>query len=292
MKKLHISLIFLLAAAIVSLLSTGSAGADDEDDYELLYTTPDKWLQVWSDHAIDQGRCKSIAERVRKAYEFDMKQEEWSNKELLYKTPLQIRVVEGLKSKILGYAKGPNLFVVRDEYLDNPLSEGTLAHELTHIQDARQLRGKKLPSFFAEGRALTNGHNYRMSLGQPQNEYDHNMAKSAMRFTSEDASERLNLPHDEGWDMEAIGTFFVEYLRTKWNGGIHNIHPRSSKMIEAMASGVEYKAAFEKEFGTSFDSSVQSFKDYLDKTAKTPEARLEKTIWHELLKAEDDDDDQ
>lgn len=277
----------------------GSAGAeDDEDDYELLFTTPDKWLQVWSDHAVDQARCKMIADRVRNAYMFVSKQEAWSNQDLLFKNPLKIRVVQGFKSNILGFARGPNLFVVRDEYLDDPLSEGTLAHELTHIQDARQLQGKgKLPSFLAEGRALTNGHNYRISLGQEQNQYDRSMANSAMRFTAEDASERLNLAHDEGWDMEAIGTFFVEYMRTRWNGGVADIHPRTSRVVEKIAAGMDYKLAFEKEFATPIDAAIKSFMTYLDKTAEAPQTRLINTIWEDILPSKaapasmDDDDD-
>jgi hypothetical protein len=187
--------------------------------------------------------------------------------------------------------------VVKDEYLDDPLSEGTLAHELTHIQDGRQLQGSKLPSFLLEGRALTNGHNYRISLGQGQNQYDKNMASSAMKFSSEDASERLSKAHDEGWAMEAIGTFFVEYMRTRWNGGIANIHPRTARVIEKMAGGLDFKTAFEKEFSSPFEASVKSFMAYLDKTSETPQVRLEKTIWQDLLTgksaaaANDDDDD-
>ncbi|MBX9771777.1 MAG: hypothetical protein K2X29_10420 [Candidatus Obscuribacterales bacterium] len=297
MKNYRFGFVVFIVAVIIACFATASVRADDDDDYELLYTTPDKWLQVWSDHAIDQSRCKMITDRVRKAYSFVAKEEGWSNPELLYKNPLKVRLVQGFKSNILGFARGPNLFVVRDEYMDDPLSEGTLAHELTHIQDARQLKGSKEPSFFAEGRALTNGHNYRIALGQDQNQYDMNMAKSAMRFTSEDASERLYLPHDEGWDMEAIGTFFVEYLRTRWNGGIANIHPRTAKVVENIASGLEFKAAFEKEFATPFESAVKAFMGYLDRTVETPQVRLEKTMWQDIGPAKGpasgmDDDDE
>lgn len=295
-KQFQFGVLVLLLTSILSLFTVISVDADDEDEYELLYSTPDKWLQIWSDHAIDQARCKTIAERVRKAYMFDLKQEAWTNQDLLFKTPLKVRVVQSFKSNILGYAQGPNLFVVKDDYLDDPLSEGTLAHELTHIQDGRQLMGAKLPSFLLEGRALTNGHNYRMFLGQAQNQYDRNMAKSAMSFSSEDATEHLNLVRDTGWDMEAIGTFFVEYMRTQWNGGVPDIHPRTSRVIERIAGGLDFKSAFEKEFGNTFDASVKSFMSYLDKTAKTPQSRLEKTIWQNLGSADtpssmDDDDD-
>jgi hypothetical protein len=277
-------LVSVLLAVVLSVFAASPVQSSD-DDYELLYSTPDKWLEVWSDHAIDQARCKSIADRVRRAYIFDSKQEAWRNEDLLFKPALKIRLVGAMKSKLLGYAQGPGLFVVQDDYLDDALSEGTLAHELTHIQDSRQLRGSKLPSFLLEGRALTNGHNYRVSIGQAENKYDRAMAASVMRFTSKDAAEILNEFQDSGWEMQAMGTFLVEYMRTKWNGGVANIHPKLSRMIERMAGGVELEKAFEQEFGASCEDLLQSFMSYLDKTGADPKTRLEHTIWQNVSSA-------
>lgn len=286
----------ILIAFVMSLLwAFDVRGSQSDEEYELLYSTPDKFLQVWSDHKIDQGRCKWIAERVGKAYTFDSQQECWKDQDLLYKNILKIRVVDSMKSKILGYAQGPNLFVVRDSYLDDELSEGTLAHELTHIQDGRQLRGGKLPSFLLEGRALTNGHNYRLSLGQKNNSYDFQMARSAMKFSSADAEEILGEFHSSGWNMEAMGTFLVEYMRTKWNGtGVPNIHQRLARMIERIAGGLDAEAAFAQEFGKPFSALLESFMKYLDNTKGEPAVRLQGTIWESLepkqANTPDDDD--
>lgn len=249
----------------------------------MLYATPDKFLQVWSDHKIEQARCKWIAERVRKAYAYDSQQECWKDQGPLFKNTLRIRVVDSIKSKILGYAQGQNLFVVRDSYLDDELSEGTLAHELTHIQDARQLKGGKMPSFISEGRALTNGHNYRISLGQKNSDYDFQMAKSAMNFSSADAEEVLSEFFSTGWKMEAMGVFLVEYMRTKWNGaGVPDIHPKLSKVIERVSTGIEAEAAFAQEFNKPFTALQQSFMKYLDDTKGEPSQRLQGTIWNSI----------
>lgn len=282
----------MLAALLWFSFSKPTLAADDDDDYELLYTTPDKWLQVWSDHKITDDRCKAISDRVRKAYMFNNKQEAWSNQELLFKAPLRIRVLSEIRNGVLGFARGPNLFVVQDDYLDNELSEGTLAHELTHIQDNRQLCGGKLPSFMLEGRALTNGHSYRVSIGQKDNQYDTKMATSAVQFTSANAEEILSKTQDVGWDMQAMGTFLVEYMRTRWKGGVADIHPKLSQMIGKIAGGADFETAFAKQFGTPFKDLVKEFMEYLDKTSKTPEVRLEKTMWQNLAASGDDDDDE
>jgi hypothetical protein len=277
-----------------------SVKADESDeDFALQYVSADKFLQIYSDHKIDIARCKWISDRVRKAYDFDNAQESWHNQELLFAKPLKFRVISNMKTKILGYAQGPNLMVVQDDYLDNELSEGTLAHELTHIQDARQLLGGKLPSYFLEGRALTNGHNYRKSLGLKSDSYDRDMAKSAMNFTSDDAEEVLSEFRSSGWKMQALGTFLVEYMRTKWKGtGVQNVNVRLSQMIEKIAGGSAFEAAFEKEFGSTFMSLCESFAKYLDSTAAAPKSRLEGTMWQDLIQADasslskDEDEDE
>jgi hypothetical protein len=260
-----------------------ATAADDDDDYALQYTTPDKFLEIWSDHRIDSDRCNKIADRVLKAYAFVAQQEAWQDQKLLWSTPLRFRVVDSNKTKILGVAIGANLFVIKDSYLDDELSDGTMAHELTHIQDKRQAKKGIIPSFLLEGRALTNGHSYRISLGQADNKYDCSMAKSATTFTSADAEELLDDTEGVGWNNQAMGTFLVEYMRTKWNGnGVRNVHPRLSKMIERIGTGVNCEAAFEQEFGSPYSALLKSFMKYLDDTQHNPMTRLQGTMWESV----------
>lgn len=261
------------------LLSAALAVQAEAASFELQCVSDDKFLRIHADHAVDPARCAAIAERVLKAHAFSGKQSSWRNPKLLWAKPLQFRLLGG-SLKVLGYAEGPDLMVMRDDYLDNPLSEGTLAHELTHIQDLRQLRGSKLPSFLLEGRALTIGHDYRMSLGQPENEYDRRMAGSALRFTSKNAEELLKEYRGKGWDNQAIGTVLVEYMRTKWNGaGLPDVQSRLARAIETMAEGAGFEAAFQKEFGAAFAALRKSFMKHLDDTKDDPRARLQGTIW-------------
>lgn len=277
--------------ACVCALLAGFAIQAAAAEFELQCTSDDKFLQIHSDHEVDQARCKAIGERVLKAYAFISKTAAWKNQDILRAVPLQFRLLGG-NLKVLGYAQGPNLMVMKDDYLDKPLSEGTLAHELTHIQDLRQLKGKRLPSFMLEGRALTIGKAYRVFLGQEPNSYDQQMAGSAMKFSSAQAEPLLNEYRGQGWNNQAIGTVLVEYMRTKMNGsGIADINMRLSRMIEIMAAGAEFEPAFEKEFGASAVTVGEAFMKHLDATQNDPRARLQGTIWQATSPSDSTDDE-
>ncbi|QFY42160.1 hypothetical protein F6R98_05535 [Candidatus Methylospira mobilis] len=263
------------------LLFFRAAHAQD-DEFELQCISNDQFIRIYSDHTIDQTRCKSIANTALKAYAFVSKQDSWSNTIPLVEKPLDFRLVREFdKHTLLGYAQGTSLMAAKDNYLNNtPVSEGTLAHEFTHIQDNRQLKRRKLPSFLMEGRASINGHAYRMSLGHSENKFDRQMAGTAMRFTSSEADDLLSDYHGRGWKNQAIGAFLVEYMRTKWNGsGISDINKRLSRMIEIMAKGSGFETAFQEEFGVTFDAFRATFIRYLDDTQNEPRTRLQQTMW-------------
>lgn len=265
--------------AVLCLLPTPRTAVAQSQEYGVQCVHADVF-EIRSDREIDQETCEWIAHRVERAFRFVIEQESWQDEDLLWSTPLQVRVVESIASGALGYAQGPNLFVVEYAYLDDPLSEGTLAHELSHIQDARQLQGATLPSFLLEGRALTNGHEYRMAMGLEQTSYDQQMAGSAAGFTAADAESLLDKVRDAGWEMQAMGTFLVEYMRVRWNGtGVPDIHPRLSRMIETMAGWADVETAFEYEFGTPATALLEEFQQFLNETQADPDERLLGMMW-------------
>jgi hypothetical protein len=268
------ALVFFLAP-----LAFASPGWSEDGNFKRQCASADGFLHIDADHPVAPARCAAIAARALKAFDFAAEAAGWTGREALRARPLQFRLLGG-SMKGLGYAEGRNLMVVRDEYLDDPLSEGTLAHELTHIQDARQLLGRtRLPSFLAEGRALVIGHAYRMALGQRENSYDARMAASAATFSAEDAGRLLRDYRGAGWDNQAVGTFLVEYMRVGWNGGTPDVLARLSRMVEAMGGGEDFDAAFRKEFGRRFGDLRRDFARFLDATKGEPEARLEGTMW-------------
>ncbi|MGA0024074.1 MAG: hypothetical protein ACO3F9_05445 [Burkholderiales bacterium] len=253
--------------------------AESPSKYPLRCQSDDGFLLILSDRALDPERCKSHVARVIKAFAFVADSAAWKDRGPLTAQPLRFSVLGDPALKVLGYAQGPNLMVMKDAYMDNPLSEGTLAHELTHIQDLRQLRGKRLPSFMLEGRALTIGQAYRMHIGQKPGDYDRQMARSAATFTAEQAMELLDNYRGHGWNNQAIGTVVVEYMRVQWNGGVAGINPRLSRMIERIAAGREFDLAFQDEFKVAAEAFADTFAGWLRTTQNIPQQRLRGTIW-------------
>lgn len=256
-----------------------ASAAESPANYPQRCQSDDGFLRILSDRELDPVRCKSHVARVMKAFAFVTERAAWKDRSLLTARPLRFAVLGDPALNVLGYALGPNLMVMKDAYMDNPLSEGTLAHELTHIQDFRQLRGKRLPSFMLEGRALTIGQAYRLHVGQKPGDYDRQMARSAATFTADQAMELLENYGGHGWNNQAIGTVVVEYMRVKWNGGIADINPRLSRMIERIAAGREFELAFQDEFKASADAFAEAFSGFLRTTQNSPQLRLQGTMW-------------
>ena len=275
---------FRIALLLLGLLHmpVALAAALNEANFSLKCKSGDGFLEVYSDHGVDPARCNAIVARVLRSFAFVTERAAWKDRSLLTARPLQFALVGDGAIKVLGYAQGPNIMVMKDSYMDNPLSEGTLAHELTHIQDLRQLRGKPLPSFMLEGRALTIGQAYRVHLGQQLGDYDRQMARSAANFTPEQALELLDNYKGHGWNNQAIGTVVVEYIRAQWKGGVPDVNPRLSRMIERIATGREFEAAFQDEFGASAEAFGDAFFGYLRATQNNPQARLKGTMWESV----------
>ena len=267
---------------LLCMVMAASAHGAKEEDYTVKCKSDDGFLQIYTAHPLEPGRCKAIVARVLRVYAFVAERAAWKDKSLITAAPLQFALVGDSAIKVLGYAKGPNLMVMKDSYLDQPLSEGTLAHELTHIQDFRQLRGKRLPSFMFEGRALTIGQAYRVHIGQPLGDYDRQMARSAVGFTADQAMELLDNYGGQGWNNQAIGTVVVEYMRAGWNGGIADINPRLSRVIERMAAGREFEQAFQDEFGVAAEAFAENFAAFLRATQGDAKQRLRGTMWQSI----------
>jgi hypothetical protein len=274
---------FRFALPLLGFLYMADASpAESPANYPQRCQSDDGFLLILSDRDLDTARCKAHVVRVLKSYAFVTERAGWKDRSLLTAQPLKFSVLGDPALKVLGYAQGQNLMVMKDAYMDNPLSEGTLAHELAHIQDFRQLKGKRMPSFMFEGRALTIGQAYRVSIGQALGDYDRQMAQSAVGFTSDGALALLENYQGRGWDNQAVGTVVVEYMRTRWKGGIADISPRLSRMIERIAAGREFDQSFQDEFGESAEAFANAFTGFLSATQNNAQERLAGTMWQSV----------
>ncbi len=84
--------------------------------------------------------------------------------------------------------------------------------------------------------------------------------------------------------MEAMGIFFVEYLRVRHHGhGIADAVPRMGQVFERVGRGETYEAAFEAVYGASVDKVMKEIIAFLDRTASDPAERLRGTVYEGLL---------
>ncbi|WP_304186509.1 hypothetical protein [Phenylobacterium aquaticum] len=252
----------------------------------LIYTSPDGRFLVLSQADLGPEEAQAISGRVAAAYDWVARIQAWPDPAPL---AAPLRVVVADTPGLLGVAID-NSFKVGLDYLrsDPDLSQGTLAHELTHIQDRREARPAGVPGFIAEGRGLTDGFMYRRSLGQPPQPYDRALARAILGYTAQDAAEVTGdtAPGDladpeANRRLEFVGAWFVEYLRSGYGGqGFADVQPRLARMITGLHQGSGFEAAFVAAFGVDYRSVRAAFIRHAETTSGAD--RLKATIWDGL----------
>lgn len=258
-----------IATWILGSLLWSSLAAADAPAERLVYTSPDGFVSLMTDAELEAAEAEQFARRIAAAYEFDRQEDRWADQRLL-DPPIVVRVLKEAPEGILGRANAPKTFLIGLDYVRKPGSEATIAHELTHLQDFRQLRRKPLPQYWLEGRANSNAFAYRAHLGLGQNP---DWKRRLARWTSTDARS-LFAGTATGKDahalVEEIGTLWFEHLRRRFP----DAHPRSAKLIAAIASGVALPEAYQAAFGEPLEKSQAEFLAYVDVTQSDPDARV------------------
>lgn len=238
---------------------------------------------------ITQAQCKAVAEQAMAAWRFDSKTIQWSHPAELEKKRLTFRLLSVARMKqehphSYGYSKGRDLFVVSLAVLDDPFAQGTLAHEIAHIQAARAMDtdtwGSRMPKYFIEGHGNALGRAYRDHLRVSNHAYDTHMAHKIMSMAPDTAkllyTDRTYAgAKDQIDNVEAMGIFFVEYLRTHYREqGVRGVIPRISRVFEALGRGESYESAFQQEFGKSVDQVIAQLVGFMKRTRSAPAERL------------------
>ncbi|MBS2023343.1 MAG: hypothetical protein JST92_13100, partial [Deltaproteobacteria bacterium] len=128
-----------------------------------VFTTPDGFVTVVTDTNLSATEAATDAQRIAAAYQFDRDAEHWADTTLV-DSPVTVRVLEKAPDGILGRATEPKTFLIQLDYLRTPGSEATIAHELTHLPDFRELKRKHRDQYWLEGRANSNVFAYRDHL--------------------------------------------------------------------------------------------------------------------------------
>ncbi len=284
----------LLALAIPALMAAGP----EIGDAPLCKVG---FLQIVSPDAVTMRaeQCRAVAKQTKAAWDFDADQMRWAHPAEM-ESPLTLRLlsVDRMKSEhpgVIGFAKGRDLFVVSLSILSDPFANGTLAHELAHIQAKRAL-GKRseqrlVPRYFLEGHGNRMGLAYRDQLRVANHDYDARKARQIAKLT---ANETKIILTDDSYGsgdkkkddiMESMGIFFVEYLRLRHQGkGEADILPRMGRVFEAVGSGQSYQNAFREQFKASVDEIVADIVAFMARTESLPKERLKGTRYEEFLK--------
>ena len=258
------------------------------------------FLEVVSPDArkLSQSQCIAVADQALAAWRFDASKMRWADPSELEKKGLKLRLLSVKRMKaehpgVIGFAKGRDLFVVSLAVLDDPLAQGTLAHEIAHIQAARAMRtdayGPLAPRNFLEGHGNSLGRAYRDHLRIATHSYDKNKARKIMRMPAVKAkliftdNSYASAGANQRDEMEAMGIFFLEYLRTRYHGqGIPDVIPRISRIFELLGRGETFDTAFKREFGEPAGQVISEIVNFMKRTEPDPAERLKGTLYEEF----------
>ncbi len=257
----------LLVAVVCCGWVSAALGADSPE--RAVFTRADGFVTVITDTTLEAAEAEQIATRIAAAWGFTRDASAWADRSRLA-APLTVRVLAAAPAGVLGRATAPSTFLIQLDYVRTPGSEATISHELTHLQDFRQLAKAKLGQYWLEGRANSNAFAYRAHLGMQQNP---DWKQRLARWTSDDARAVLSgavNSKDQRAQVEETGTLWFEHLRRRFP----DAHARYSRMIAAMAGGTSAELAFSGAFGEPLPGAQDVFLASLDATQSDPDARV------------------
>lgn len=254
--------------------------------FHFVYVSPDRFIAVYSDAAYPPVEAGMLCDRLRTAWNFDLLRD-GLRRSPLFDWPLTIRVSAQMPRNIFGYAANPQLVFISLPNLKTNHSVATFAHELTHVQDFRLLRGGKVPTYLIEGRAVANAIAFRRPMGLFPDFKDIDMRRCLLSCTSADVRTVFGMapgqrhPADLQFKVESLGCYLLEYLRIRGNhgAGFSDIQPRSTHILVDVARGINYDDAFMDAFRLFPSQLTEELANWFDRTQSMPEERLRGTAF-------------
>jgi hypothetical protein len=253
-------------------------------------------VQVVSQDKLGTAECKEAAKMVNAAWKFDLNVMRWSDSPGLHR-PLTLQVNDTGRMK----KENPGMraitpfngksFIIRADLVNDPSGPITCAHELGHMQAFRVLGEKRagkhlVPLYFIEGHGLIMNRLYadHLRISSPK-DWTKNVG-TVMSLSPEEASVILTDDSysnneknpDKTFKMESLGVYFVEYMRTRYQGkGIPDMVPKMGRVFELVARGKTYEQAFKQVYGVSVNQAVSEIVDLFKRTQANPAERCKGT---------------
>jgi hypothetical protein len=278
---------FLPALASLALLLLVAAREPALAAERVVYQ--DSLVEMTSADAIPRDVCRTAAERIREAWEFDLREMRWQNPGIGRKK-IVVRLIAPEKLTAdhhgLRAVTAPDGIHIklRSDLLE---TEGgryrTVPHELGHVQAFRALGKRSTPFYFMEGHGLILGHLFAEAHGKLKDGNVEN-TKTLRKLGPEEVRTILTdnsysngeKDADRTFKMECMGLFFVEYLRARHGGrGIPDMVPKMGQVFDRVGRGEKYPDAFRKVYGFSVDKAVDELVDLFKQTKDDPDRRFE-----------------
>jgi hypothetical protein len=230
------------------------------------------------------------------AWKFDLNLMQWASGVNMGK-PLKFRVLSVARMKanhggVLGLAQANGVvFMASTRVLNDPLGQGTLAHELGHIQAFRALRTiqcyHKVPDYFFEAHGFGMSKVYREHLGlTPNPGFSRNMARTVAQLSATEVrlimttgpayfKKNGKREMDKYRQMEYFAAFFGDFL--KLHLGVPDALSRMGRVFERVGNGETYAQAFKETYGFTVNHAVSEVTAFFQQTEGSPAARLKGT---------------
>jgi hypothetical protein len=260
----------------------------------------DAQVRVVTDAAMTQAQGRALASRVEEAYRFDSKKQHWPDNAPLAKTitiaalsrEAFAQVTGDTTGSVAGVTTSPDVFALPASQATRRTADGdaTIAHELGHIQDLRE-GGQgidQVPIYLQEGKEYLLGDMFPASRGAT----GHSLQSQTWELGRISGAEALDVMRnfrtvrDEaeagplGFRGEVVGALFVEFLRTRLNGGTPDAIGKVADVIADVGQGASYAQAFKAQFKVTPAEAETAFVRYVAQTTGNPWERLRGTLYY------------
>jgi len=259
----------------------------------------DAQVRVVSDAGMTSAQGHALADRVEEAYRFDARKQHWPDTEPLGKTITVAALSRGAFAQVTGDTSGsvagvttsPDVFAMPASQATRRSADGdaTIAHELGHVQDLREAgrRISQVPIYLQEGKEYLLGDMYPSSRGATGHSLQ-SVTWELGRISGADALDvmrNFRTVRDEaeagplGFRGEVVGALFVEFLRTRLNGGTPDAIGKVADVIADVGQGATYGEAFKARFKVAPAEAEAAFVRYVAQTTGNPWERLRGTLY-------------